>query len=461
MITPTELIERITAAADYHDCIVIVQYKTQANLRWASSTLTTNGVIAEQHVTVIAFVEVDGGLATGSLTFSDVDPSQYAAIAAAAADVARAAGKSDDAVELLTDTTYGDWHGAHQATGPEVFSSFAPALGESFRQSHADQIELFGYAEHTHQSTWVGSKGGLRLRHDQPSGRVEMTAKSHNRTRSTWEGRPTRDFTTISMADIDANIRQRLAWQERTSAFEPGRYTTVVPSGAMADLMAYILWTSSGRDAFEGRSVFAQKGAPGTTRVGELLASMPVNLFSDPTYPGLETSPFVVATESNQFTSVFDNGVSLPRFDLVNRGHLDSLITSRASSARTGLDFSPVGDNMITKLPGASGDLNSLVAGVDKGLLITTFWYIRTVDPTTYLLTGLTRDGVYEIRDGEVIGAVNNFRWNESPVDLLSRIAAVGATEVTATRELEEFQHTAAPAVVFRDFNMSTVSQAN
>ena len=116
---------------------------------------------------------------------------------------------------------------------------------------------------------------------------------------------------------------------------------------------------------------------------------------------------------------------------------------------------------MITELPGASGDLNSLVAGVDKGLLITTFWYIRTVDPTTYLLTGLTRDGVYEIRDGEVIGAVNNFRWNESPVDLLSRIAAVGATEVTATRELEEFQHTGAPAVVFRDFNMSTVSQAN
>jgi predicted Zn-dependent protease len=288
-----------------------------------------------------------------------------------------------------------------------------------------------------------------------------MTAKSHSRTRSTWEGRPTRDFTDIAMADVDASIRQRLAWQERTSAYAPGRHTTVVPSGAMADLMAYILWTSSGRDAYEGRSVFAKKGAPGTTRVGELLASLPVNIFADPSYPGLETAPFIVATESNQFTSVFDNGETVPRFDLVHRGHLDSLITSRASSARTGLDFAPVGGNMITELPGATGDLSALVADVDTGLLVTTFWYIRTVDPTTYLLTGLTRDGVYEIRHGEVIGAVNNFRWNESPVDLLSRITAVGATEITATRELEQFMHTAAPAVVFRDFNMSTVSQAN
>ncbi len=73
MIAPQELIERITAAADYEDCIVIVEAKTQANLRWASSTLTTNGVIAEQTVTVIAFVSVDGGIATGSITKTSIE----------------------------------------------------------------------------------------------------------------------------------------------------------------------------------------------------------------------------------------------------------------------------------------------------------------------------------------------------------------------------------------------------
>jgi hypothetical protein len=72
MIAPQELIERITAAADYDDCIVIVESKTQANLRWASSTLTTNGVIAEQKVTVIAFVAVSDGIATGSVSRTNV-----------------------------------------------------------------------------------------------------------------------------------------------------------------------------------------------------------------------------------------------------------------------------------------------------------------------------------------------------------------------------------------------------
>ena len=77
MIAPQELIEKITAAADYDDCIVVVESKTQANLRWASSTLTTNGVIAEQTVTVIAFVAVEGGMATGSVSRTNIDAVSY------------------------------------------------------------------------------------------------------------------------------------------------------------------------------------------------------------------------------------------------------------------------------------------------------------------------------------------------------------------------------------------------
>ena len=70
-----------------------------------------------------------------------------------------------------------------------------------------------------------------------------------------------------------------------------------------------------------------------------------------------------------------------------------------------------------------------MVAATERGLLLTCLWYIREVDPQTLLLTGLTRDGVYLVEDGEVVGAVNNFRFNESPVDLLGRVTEVGATE--------------------------------
>ena len=461
MIAPQELIERITAAADYDDCIVIVEYKTQANLRWASSTLTTNGVIAEQTVTVIAFVSVDGGIATGSVSRTNVGLDEVSAIAKEAGRVAIEAGKAEDQAEILRNVTYGDWSAAHHATGPQAFEKFAPALGEVFKKSKSDSIELFGYAEHNHETTWIGSKGGLRLRHDQPSGRLEMTGKSHGRTRSTWEGRATRDFQNVDLAGVDSSIRQRLEWQGRKSEISAGRYTTVAPSGVMADLLGYLLWSSPARDAAEGRSVYSKKGEKGKTRVGEKLAKLPINIYGDAKYKGLEGLPFNVSKSSGTFSSVFDNGIANDRWDFIKNGELTNLVAPRAVAKETGLNYGNGGDNVIMEVPGATGDLNSLVAGVDRGLLLTTIWYVRVVDPATFLLTGLTRDGVYEIKDGEVVGAVNNFRWNESPVELLNRISKAGSTEITATRELEDFMRTAAPAVIFDDFNMSTVSQAN
>jgi predicted Zn-dependent protease len=100
------------------------------------------------------------------------------------------------------------------------------------------------------------------------------------------------------------------------------------------------------------------------------------------------------------------------------------------------------------------------VAGTVRGLLRTSLWYIRTVDPQTALLTGLTRDGVYLVEGGEVVAAVNNFRFNESPIALLSRIDEVGRTERTLPREFTDyFTRTAMPAMRVRDFNMSTVSK--
>jgi len=461
MIAPQELIERITRAADYEDCIVIVESKTQANLRWASSTLTTNGVIAEQSVTVIAFVALPGGMATGSVTRTNIELDEITEIAKAAGVAARAAGVAEDQAPLLTNKEVGNWTAPHTATGPDVFKTFAPQLGEVFKKSQSDAIELFGYAEHTHTTTWIGSKGGLRLRHDQPAGRLEMTGKSDNRKRSTWEGRATRDFNDVDLAGVDASIRQRLEWQSRSTHLQAGRYQTVAPSGVMADMLAYLLWTSPARDAAEGRSVFAKTGELGKTRIGEKLAKLPINIYSNPCYAGLECSPFNVATSSSAYGSVFDNGLPQQQWDFVKDGTLNSLLTPRAVSQATGVPYGMGGDNIIMTSPEGSGNIDSLIAGVKSGLLLTTVWYVRMVDPVTSLLTGLTRDGVYQIKDGEVVGAVNNFRWNESPVELLGRISATGATEITATREVEDLSRTAAPAVIFEDFNMSTVSQAN
>jgi predicted Zn-dependent protease len=103
-----------------------------------------------------------------------------------------------------------------------------------------------------------------------------------------------------------------------------------------------------------------------------------------------------------------------------------------------------------------------MVARTERGLLLTCLWYIREVDPATGLLTGLTRDGVYVIEDGVVVGAANNFRFNESPVDLLARATEVGASVRTLGRELGEYLNRCImPPLRIPDFNMSSVSRAS
>jgi predicted Zn-dependent protease len=135
---------------------------------------------------------------------------------------------------------------------------------------------------------------------------------------------------------------------------------------------------------------------------------------------------------------------------------------SRYTAELTGSAVTPPIGNYVLSVDGATGSVDDLVAGLDHGLLLTCLWYIRTVDPQTLLLTGLTRDGVYLVENGEVTGAVNNFRFNESPVDLLARFTAAGATVPSFSREWGDyFSRTATPPLLVPDFNMSSVSQAN
>ena len=140
---------------------------------------------------------------------------------------------------------------------------------------------------------------------------------------------------------------------------------------------------------------------------------------------------------------------------------LRELIRNRAHAGRTGTQPTPPADNLIMD-GGGTANLQEMIARTKRGLLLTCLWYISEVDPGRLLLTGLTRDGVYLIEDGEVVGAVNNFRFNDSPIELLGRITEIGAAELTLCREWNDyFNRTIMPPIRVPDFNMSTVSQAS
>ncbi|WP_269854530.1 metallopeptidase TldD-related protein [Streptomyces sp. RPT161] len=454
---PHEIVERALELSRADGCVVIADEESSTNLRWARNALTTNGVTRGRTLTVIATVDGAQGTASAVVSRSAVTAGELEPLVRAAEAAAREAGPAEDAQPLVGGGAVdADFTGAPAETSSEVFAAFAPALGESFATARAGGRELYGFAHHSMVSSYLGTSTGLRLRHDQPTGTLELNAKSPDGTRSAWAGAATRDFTDVDPLALDAGLARRLEWAARRVELPAGRYETLLPPSAVADLFVYQLWSSGARDAAEGRTVFSRPG--GGTRVGEKLTELPVSLYSDPREPGLESAPFVLAHSSGDESSVFDNGLPLERTEWVRDGVLERLIATRHAARLTGLPVAPVVDNLVLDAGGGKS-LDELVAGTERGLLLTCLWYIREVDPATLLLTGLTRDGVYLVENGEVTAAVNNFRFNESPVDVLGRATEAGRTERTLPREWGDyFSRAAAPALRVPDFNMSSVS---
>jgi predicted Zn-dependent protease len=478
--SPQELVERALAEArPGTEVVAIADEHSTVNLRWAGNTLTTNGVASTRSLTVVAIDRrADGTSGVGVVTRSGALPGQVADVVGAARAAAQSASPADDAGDLATGErarSESKWSDPPARTDVSLLRGFAADLGEMLRAAQGAGRKLYGFAEHEVTSTFLGTSSGLRLRHDQPTGRLELNAKSADLARSAWAGAATRDFSDVDVAGLDASLTQRLEWQARRLELPAGRYETLLPPGAVADLMINFYWEAGARGAAEGRTVFSKQG--GGTRVGERLAALPVSLFSDPAYPGLECAPFVVAHASGQDSSVFDNGLPAGPVSWVSLGTLSALHSSRYSAGLAGLPATPAVDNLVLSGAGDAGQvaqssagnsaegapsLADMIASTKRGLLVTCLWYIREVDPQTLLLTGLTRDGVYLVEDGSVVGVVNNFRFNETPVGMLSRLAEVGATTRTLPREWNDyFTRCAMPPLRIEAFNMSSVSQAS
>ncbi|CAL9403084.1 metallopeptidase TldD-related protein [Streptomyces sp. enrichment culture] len=455
---PYEIVERALELSRADGCVVIADEHSTANLRWAGNALTTNGVTRGRTLTVIATVDGKEGTSAGVVSRSAVTADELEPLVRAAEAAARGAAPAEDAQPLVTGVDASPaFTDAPAETSSAVFADFAPALGEAFARARAGGRELYGFANHEMTSSYVGTSTGLRLRHDQPNGTLELNAKSPDRTRSAWAGRSTRDFKDVDPAALDAELAVRLGWAQRRIELPAGRYETLLPPTAVADLLIYQMWSASGRDAAEGRTVFSKPG--GGTRIGEKLTELPLTLRSDPHEPGLESLPFVLAHSSDSDASVFDNGLPLAPTQWIADGELRNLITSRHTAGLTGLPLAPGIDNLILD-GGEDRSLEEMIASTERGLLLTCLWYIREVDPASLLLTGLTRDGVYLVENGEVTGEVNNFRFNESPVGLLGRVTEAGRTERTLPREWSDwFTRAAMPPVRVPDFNMSSVSR--
>lgn len=456
MISPQHVVNLVldeaTKLGRADETMVLVTDKVEATLRWANNSMTTNGVSVSRTMTVISIIRKGARAFIGTVVSAEVDPRVIPGLVAASQDAAQGAPEAGDAAPLLVDTGVpADWDAPVPGTGAEVFAEVAGSL----RRGFAGTDRLYGFAHHGVSTTFLASSTGLRRRFTQPAGAVEINGKRGEA--SAWAGIGTADFVGVPTDSLLEDLSMRLGWAERSVALPAGRYETIMPPSAVSDMMICLGWSMAGRGAQEGRTAFSAPG--GGTRLGERLTDLPLTLYSDPMAPGLLCTPFVAASNSTETLSVFDNGMEIGHVEWIRDGVINALAYPRATAAKFDEQVAVAADNLV--MTGGSKDLADMIAGTENGLLLTTLWYIREVDPTTMLLTGLTRDGVYLIEDGEITGAVNNFRFNESPLDLLRRATEAGVSEKTLPREWGDWvTRTAMPTLRIPDFHMSSVSQA-
>ncbi|HEY2516421.1 MAG TPA: TldD/PmbA family protein [Polyangiaceae bacterium] len=414
---------------------VWVESSRSGNIRFAMDRILSCGDGSEEAISL----SVALGRRHVDVSTNQTDDASLAALAQRAAAMVRLAPEDPEAMPLLGPQRYlqvpGAYDEAFATVSPESRAATAQASLAAFRAAGVDGA---GYFEHSAGRKLVANSAGLAGRHRSSFGRISTTARTKDGDGSGWgmcashEARGI-DASEATHAAIDRGLRS-----VRPRALPPGRYTVVLEPAAVDELLWYLEEHLQARAVDEGQSALSKPG--GASPLGDRIASDFVQLVSDPADPELPCAPFGY------------EGVARKPLRWVDQGRLGALFYSRYWAEKQHKEATSYGAWHLSG--GKAASVDELVRGVDRGLLVTRFHYVVSLDPKQALVTGLTRDGVFLVERGEIVGPVNNFRFNESPLGMLSRCDAMTSRTVRASMTSR------VPALRTHDFHMASVSEA-
>ena len=419
---------------------VTVINERSGNTRFADGGITTSGASNETSVTVT----VTFGKRRASSSTNVLDDAALRRTVDLASRLARLAPEDPELMPELGPQTYEAVDAFVEATADLDAEGRAEVIGRAIGAATAagkaaGTIFAAGYLEANTRAIAVATSHGLFAYHRTTDADFSVTARTPDGTGSGWARGGARDWNAVDPVAIGRIAAQKAVASRNPSEIPPGLYTAVLEPQAVTDLVPLLAGALSARAADEGRSAFSKAG--GGTRIGDKVTDERVTLYSDPADAGLRGQPFDA------------EGVPLRRIVWIEKGVLRNLAYTRFWAEKQGKQ--PTGFPGVSGLAlvGGSKSTEELVAGCERGVLVTHFFYIRSLDPRTVLQTGLTRDGAFLIEKGRVTRSLKNFRWNESPLLMLNRLEDIGRPEPTAAGRLM-------PALRVRDFNFTSLSDA-
>jgi predicted Zn-dependent protease len=307
-----------------------------------------------------------------------------------------------------------------------------------------------GYIPKVHQTTCSANSKGLFAYYQYAEASFILTCRTPDGGGSGWAGLTgIKDVARIDATALTEVAADKAVKSQKPRAVEPGRYTVILEPRANARFLSLMMGLFNARTAEGPVGNYFSGKQPGTTKIGEKLFSDAFTIKSDVGNPILRQTPIGI------------DGMAARPVTWIEKGVLKNLFTDRTWARRQKKEPTPTSTNMSLVMEGSETSVDEMIKTTKRGLLVTFFWYIRPVDQPTLLNTGMTRDGLFLIENGEITAPVQNFRWNMSPLVGYNNITAVGQPVPIHTGESYDGPGTAlVPPVRIEDFFMTSISPA-
>ncbi len=445
-----QLAKKLIAYSTFPECQVTITASEQAYTRFANNGITTASFNLRNQVSIVA--TRDGR--TGSYGVNDLDDASLRNAVKKAEELASIAPPDPERLPALGAQQYPETHDYDEATAVARAPQMIPHVKAIIDASLKQKLVAAGLIERTHRVTAVANKTGLFGYHRSADSQLTTTIRMPDGSSSGWAGQPSTKLSEIDSAKLAATASEKCLRWRNPQKIEPGNYTVLLEPTAAGDLVRLMAGAFSARDSEEGRTFLSKRG--GGTLLGEKVFPEFVSLRTDPFDSRQPALPWTGDLLPTRAISWVEKGVianlAYDRYWATKTGKL----ATPGAGGRGGGGFGFGGAGSLI-MDGGKASMDELIASVDRGLLITHFWYIRGVNQQTLQQTGLTRDGLFLIEHGKIAAPVMNFRFLESPVRLLKNTKMLGPA--MRVRGLEGGMMIA-PALVASDFPLPSISDA-
>ena len=410
-----ETVLKHAKAAGAADASVTIDNSIESHARFADNRITTSGRSEDLAITATVWVDRRRGAAIGN----DAGDDALRRLADEAVQIARISPVDREYVPTIGPLAYPESRGFAAGTADVDVEARARALSDVLDACRTAHVTGAGFHTASAAATAAATANGNRRYFRASRARLSVTARSADGTGSGYAAGDHFDVSRLDARQVAERAVDKALRSRAPKPIEPGVYPVILEPQAVADLLGFLTGSFDARTADEGRSAFSAKG--GRTRVGETLFDTRINVYSDPMHAEM---PAVPST---------DEGIPASRIPLITNGVLETLQYSRfwAQQRERQPTAGPV--NYILESARPPTPLPAMIASMRRGLLVSRFWYVRLVDPRTIVLTGLTRDGLWWVEDGQIRHPVRNLRFNQSVLAMLaSNVVAIGPPQRSA-----------------------------